>query len=179
MLALRDSVTGLGSRELFEEFLLVQIALARRQRARFGLIYADVEQLDRVNALLGRDGGDALLRLVTARVRAALRASDPLARVGADELAAILPEVGDYGAILVAEKVRRACVGWYEAKGAQHALRVTVGSSVYPDEGDTTAALMRRAEAAMYRIKVGDRQIFGLPGRCSGDEYVLRPRGSP
>jgi diguanylate cyclase (GGDEF)-like protein len=179
VLALRDHVTGLGSRELFEEFLLVQIALARRQRVRFGLIYADVEQLDRVNALLGRDAGVALLRLDTARVRAALRASDPLARVGPDELAAILPEAGDHGAILVAEKVRRACVGWYEAQGTRHPLRVSEGSSVYPDEGDTSAALMRRAETAMYRIKVADRQIFGLSGRCSGDEYVLRPRGSP
>jgi diguanylate cyclase (GGDEF)-like protein len=176
VLALRDSVTGLGGFDLFEEFLLVQIALARRRRTAFGLIYADVEQLDRVNRLLGWEAGDELLRLFAARMRVALRASDPLARVGPDELAAILPDAGDHASIAVAEKVRRECTGWYVAQGAQHPFRVTVGSSVYPVDGNTVEALLRRAEAATYRMKVADRQIFGLLGRCTGREYVLRPR---
>ena len=176
MLKLRDSVTGLGGRELFEEFLLVQIALARRQRVPFGLIHADVEQLDRVNQLLGSDAGDELLRLVAARMRAALRASDPLARIGPDEFAAILPDAGDHASIVVAEKARRACSGWYVSHGVQYPVRVTVGSSVFPAEGDSVDALMRRAEAATYRMKVADRQIFGLLGRCTGAEYVLEPR---
>ncbi|HEX2828940.1 MAG TPA: GGDEF domain-containing protein [Burkholderiales bacterium] len=176
MLDFRDSVTGLGGRELLEEFLLFHVALARRRRTPLGLIYADVEQLDRVNRLLGRDAGDALLRLVVVRMRAALRASDPLVRAGPDEFAALLPDAGDFGAIVVTEKVRRACAGWYIAQGAQQPLRVTVGSSVFPADGDSADALLRRAEAATYRMKVADRQIFGPLGRCTGAEYVLGPR---
>jgi diguanylate cyclase (GGDEF)-like protein len=129
-----------------------------------------------VNRLLGREAGDELLRLAADRMRSALRASDPLARVGPDAFAAILPDAGDLGAIVAAEKVRRACGGWYMAHGAQHPLRVTVGSSVFPADADTAAALVRRAEAATYRMKVADRQIFGLLGRCTGSEYVLTPR---
>lgn len=183
MLALRDNVTGLAGRELFEEFLLVHVALARRRRMPFGLVHADVEQLDHVNRLLGHEAGDELLRLVGMRMRLALRASDMLARADSDEFAALLPDTGDHGSIVVAEKVRRACAGWYMARSLQYPLRVTIGSSVFPADGDTAEALLRRAEAATYHLKVADRQVFGpstasprRSGRCTGAEYVLRPR---
>ena len=115
-------------------------------------------------------------------MRSALRASDMLARADSDEFAALLPDADDHGAIYVAEKVRRACAGWYMARQMQCALRVTIGTSVFPADGDTPEALVCRAEAAAYRMKVADRQIFGAstaslprrPERCTGAEYVLK-----
>jgi diguanylate cyclase (GGDEF)-like protein len=179
VLALRDPVTGLAGRSLFEEILLVQIATVRRERRQCGVLYADIEQLSRVNALLGDAAGDTLLRLVGERVRGALRASDTVGRLAGDELGAIVPAVFDDAVIVVAEKVRRVCTGWYFAHGEQHSLRVSVGSSVCPDDGRSVHDLIRRAEAAMHRIKVADRQIFGRYGRCVGAEYVLDRARSP
>jgi diguanylate cyclase (GGDEF)-like protein len=174
VLAFRDGVTGLPSRDLLEELLLAQIACARRDGGTFGLLYADVEQFGHANALLGRDGADMLLRLVGERIRVTLRASDVVARIARDEFAAIVRDAGDTAAILVAEKVRRACVGWYAAGGREHPVGVSVGSSVYPADGDTVGALFSRAEAAMSLIRAADRRISGLTTRRAGAEYVLR-----
>jgi diguanylate cyclase (GGDEF)-like protein len=173
VLAFRDGVTCLPSRDLLEEMLLGRIECARRDRTHFGVLYADVDRFHRVNLTLGRAGGDDLLRLSGARMCAALRASDVVARVARDEFAAVVRETGDTAAILVAEKLRRACAGWYRAEGTEHPVRVSVGSSVYPCDGETADALMRRAETAMYSIKAADRRIAGLPARRVGSEYVL------
>lgn len=173
MLAFRDGVTRLPSRDLLEEMLLAQIECSRRDRTRFGVLYADVEQFGRVNLALGRAAGDELLRLIGERMRAAVRASDVVARIARDEFAAVVRGAGDAAAILVAEKVRRACGGWYEARGREHPVRVSVGSSVYPHDGETPDALLRRAESAMYLIKAADRRVAGLLARRVGSEYLL------
>ena len=173
-LVFRDALTGSPNLNLLEELLAVEIARARREVYPFTVLYIDVEHLDAVNAVLGREGGDELLRLILERLRACLRESDTLARVGGDELAILLPRVGDDAAIVVAEKLRRACSGWYEADGKQLAVRVSVGSSVYPMEAENPGELLRRARAAMYRMKAADREIHGLLSRIVGERYALR-----
>lgn len=173
MLAFRDGVTRLPDRDLLEEMLLAQIECARRDRMRFGVLYADVEDFRRVNLVLSRAAGDDLLRLIGARMRGALRSSDVVARVARDEFAAIVRGTGDGAAILVAEKVRRACGGWYKARGREYPVRVSVGSSVYPHDGETADALIGRAENAMYLIKAADRRMAGLLTPHAGSEYVL------
>ena len=173
MLAFRDGVTGLPTRDLVEEMLLAEIACARRERAHFALLYADVESFSRVNLLAGRGGGDALLRLAGERMRTALRACDVVGRIARDEFAVIVRAAGDTAAILVAEKLRRACRGWYRAGSREHPVRVSVGSSVFPFDGDTVEALFGRAEASMHLIRAADRRVPGLAGRPAGSEYVL------
>ena len=173
MLAFRDGVTGLAGRDLIEEMLLREIACARRDRARFGLLYADVDDFKQVNPLLGRAGGDALLRLAGERMRAAMRACDVVARIARDEFAAIARGAGDAATILVSEKLRRACAGWYVAAGREHAVRVSFGWSVYPYDGETVDALFRRAEASMQLMRAADRRVSGLRTRRVGSEYVL------
>jgi diguanylate cyclase (GGDEF)-like protein len=173
VLAFRDGITRLPSRDLLEEMLLAQIECARRDCTRFGVLYADVEHFSRVNLTLGRAAGDGLLRLIGDRIRGALRACDVVARIARDEFAVIVRGTGDVAAILVAEKARRACGGWYIAEGRECPVHVSVGTSVYPCDGETADALLRRAETAMYLIKATDRRIEGLIARRAGSEYVL------
>jgi diguanylate cyclase (GGDEF)-like protein len=169
----RDAVTGLPSRALLEELLLAEIPAARRQRLGFALLYVDIEHFNCVNLVLDRAAGDELLRRIAQRMRGALRASDTLARVGSDEFAVLLPEVAADSAILLGEKLRRVCSGWYAADEKQYIVRVSVGSSVFPGEGETPDDLLRRAEAAMYRFKAADREIFGLLASPVGSEYLI------
>ena len=171
MLAFRDGVTGLPSRDLLEEMLLHEIECARRERTCLGLLYADIDNFKATNQLLGRPPADALLRLAGERMRAALRACDVVGRVARDEFAVIARGTGDAAAILVAEKVRAACTGWYQAGGREHALRVSVGSSVFPHDGETVDALFRRAEASMLFMRGPDRAASAM--RRLGSEYVL------
>jgi diguanylate cyclase (GGDEF)-like protein/PAS domain S-box-containing protein len=170
---LRDRVTGLPSRGLFDEALRAHIAAALRERTVLAVLYTDVEQFNCVNLVLDRDAGDALLRLIAERIRLSLRQSDVLARVGGDEFAIIVPRVTDPATITMAEKLRRACSGWYEAHGKQHSVRLSVGTSVYPADGDTVEELLRTAEASMYRIKAAGRQLYPLLAPGVGTRYAL------
>jgi diguanylate cyclase (GGDEF)-like protein len=104
---------------------------------------------------------------------AALRACDVVGRIARDEFAVIVRGTGDAAAIFVAEKLRRACGGWFQAGGREYPVRVSVGSSVYPYDGEAPEALFRRAEASMSLIRGADRRIPGLFARRSGPEYVL------
>ncbi|MDB5903477.1 MAG: hypothetical protein JWM26_2355 [Betaproteobacteria bacterium] len=170
---LRDRVTGLPNRGLLDEALLTHIAAARRERNVLAVLYTDVEQFNCVNLVLDRDAGDALLRMIAERMRQSLRQSDTVARVGGDEFAVIMPRVADPTTVVMAEKLRRACSGWYEAQGKQHSVHVSVGSSVYPADGETVEELLRAAEASMYRIKAAGRQIYGLLAPCVGVRYPI------
>ena len=151
--------------------LLHGIECARRERTSLGLLYADLDRFGQVNQLLGRGRGDALLRLAGERMRAAIRACDVVGRIARDEFAVIVRGTGDAAAILVAEKVRTACAGWYLAGGREHPLRASVGSAVFPHDGETVDALFRHAEAAMQFMRGPDRAAAIT--RRLGPEYVL------
>jgi diguanylate cyclase (GGDEF)-like protein len=170
---LRDRVTGLPSGGLFDEALRVHIAAALRERTVLAVLYCDVEQFNSVNLNLDHNAGDALLRLIAERIRLTLRQSDVVARLGGDEFAVIVSRVADPTTIVMAEKLRHACSGWYEAHGKQHSVRLTVGSSVYPPDGDTGEELLRAAEASMYRIKAASRQIYPLLAPAVGTRYDI------
>jgi diguanylate cyclase (GGDEF)-like protein len=172
-LALYDGVTGLAGRGAFEERLEFALAHARRDRTGLAVLYTDVEHFGLVNALLEPAAGDALLREMGARMRHALRASDTVARVGGDEFAILLPDVGTHeAAVLVAEKVRRACSGWYESRGQREGVSISAGASVCPIDGEDAHALVRQAERAMYRAKAANREAFDLQSRAIGAPYL-------
>jgi diguanylate cyclase (GGDEF)-like protein len=111
-----------------------------------------------VNDLLGHATGDALLRSVTARLQAAVRASDTVSRHGGDEFVVLVFQIqqsADAG--LVADKLIAALAAPHEIGG--HVLHVTasVGISVYPDDGEEAEALISAADAAMYAAKTNGR----------------------
>src|SRR5687768_16929221 len=99
--------------------LLQGIECARRDRTCLGLLYADLDDFGQANELLGRGPADALLRLAGERMRSAVRACDVVGRIARDEFAVIVRGTGDAAAILVAEKLRTACAGWYLAGGRE------------------------------------------------------------
>ena len=101
-----------------------------------------------------------------------MRECDVVARIARDEFAAVVRGTGDAAAIMVAEKLRRACSGWYVAGAREHPVRVSFGSSVYPFDGESVEALFRRAEASMQFMRDADQRA-GLHARRAGSEYVL------
>jgi diguanylate cyclase (GGDEF)-like protein len=152
-----DALTGLPNRRAFEEALAREVARARRVRAPLGLVALDVDHFKRVNDTHGHAAGDAVLREVAARIAAAARAGDLVARIGGEEFAALLGGADLSAAAEAAERIR-ARVGEAPVAAAGLALAVTVSAGVAALEpGEDGAALLARADARLYEAKRAGR----------------------
>jgi diguanylate cyclase (GGDEF)-like protein/PAS domain S-box-containing protein len=160
-LAQHDSLTDLANRVLLDDRLTQAIALARREQRRVALLFVDVDHFKSVNDSLGHDGGDRLLRSVALRLLGCVRTSDTVSRIGGDEFVILLPEVARVqDASLTAGTILRAFDRPHLID--QHELRISVsiGIATFPDDGGDAAALVARADLAMYRAKATSRRNF-------------------
>ncbi|WP_439594960.1 EAL domain-containing protein [Falsiroseomonas sp.] len=153
--ALRDPLTGLGNRPLFEQRLEEAIALARGPEGHaFAVFCLDLDRFKAVNDLLGHAGGDALLREAARRLTASVRAADTVARLGGDEFAVILSgPVTHQEAEALAVRLIEALSAPFEYEGQPVPIRTSVGYALAPADGLDSDALLRRADNALYAAK--------------------------
>jgi diguanylate cyclase (GGDEF)-like protein len=148
-----DSVTSLPNRALLSDRLAQEVSRARRAEQPFALLMFDLDGFKEVNDTWGHAAGDRVLALVAERARKCMRASDTLGRLGGDEFLAILPETGLEGARAVAEKLRATISEPYDVASSLARVGVSLGLSLFPASGDGPDALLRAADAALYRAK--------------------------
>ncbi len=148
-LAATDALTGLKNRREFDR------ALRTIPRLPFAVLSLDVDGLKYINDSEGHAAGDVLLRVVGHTLGLLVRGWDVMARVGGDEFSALLPEVGVFGAQLVAERMRVAMHSLVLATGP---VRITVGWSAAP-AGVDPLSVWQRADESLYQAKRagGDR----------------------
>ena len=162
-LAQHDHLTGLANTVLLAERLEHVIRLARRHRKYAALLFIDLDRFKQVNDSLGHDFGDQILTTVARRLEACVRESDTVCRRGGDEFMILLTEIEcRRDAAQVAEKVLAAVSEQHVIDG--HAVRVnaSIGISLYPDDGDNAAMLMRCADLAMYQVKGGSQHGYSF-----------------
>ena len=159
--AQHDALTGLPNRSLFQDRLGQALALAKRHRQQVAVLYMDMDRFKQINDTLGHSSGDALLRLAAIRLGDCLRKSDTLARLGGDEFTVVLTEIGDSRhATQVASKLVEAMRIPFEVDGRELFVSVSLGISIYPQDGLDGETLMANADVAMYRAKDGGRDSF-------------------
>jgi len=151
--ALHDALTGLPNRTLLLDRLEQALGAARRTGRSVALLLLDLDRFKEVNDALGHPQGDRLLQVVSARLRAALRAVDTVARLGGDEFAVLLPESDEAGAVAVARHLRAALDAPVELQGRAVAVGGSVGIALAPQHGGDVVSLLRRADVAMYAAK--------------------------
>jgi len=156
-----DALTGLPNRLLFQDRLNQALAQAERKKLQVAVFYMDLDRFKSINDMLGHSSGDALLREAASRLKACLRRTDTLARLGGDEFTVVLGELANpQDAMHVAAKLIEAMRAPFQVD--QHELFVTLslGISIYPDDGLESETLMANADAAMYRAKETGRDNF-------------------
>jgi diguanylate cyclase (GGDEF)-like protein len=153
-LAYHDDLTGLPNRSLLYDRLGLAIAHARREGSHLAVLFVDLDGFKAVNDSFGHGFGDRFLVELAQRLRASVRAGDTVARFGGDEFVVLLDSVTDAeDAAFVAAKVRGAVEAPFLRDGHAVEIAASVGVGVYPGDGASADALVRRADANMYRDK--------------------------
>lgn len=163
LVAHHDSLTGLPNRLLFNDRLDQAISFAQRNSRQFALLYLDLDKFKPVNDTLGHTAGDELLQGVAARIRAQVRASDTVARVGGDEFIVILLDnIKRCDAQAVARKIIAALAVPFPLASAEQTVGIgaSIGIAVYPMDGETADELVKAADAAMYSEKQGGNTVL-------------------
>ena len=158
-LAHHDPLTSLPNRLLALSRLEHAIEVAQRKGQRLAVLCLDLDRFKTVNDSLGHSAGDELLCAVAARLRSRLREEDTLGRLGGDEFLVLLEDLdAPEGAALVASDIIGALEPSFVLRdGAEVFMHASIGVSLYPDDGDDHLALIRNADAAMYRAKAEGR----------------------
>ena len=173
-MASTDPLTGLANRRRFDAALDEEWRRAKRDGSPVSLLLLDVDRFKAYNDRYGHQRGDDCLRAVASAVRSAiLRPGDLIARYGGEEFVVLLPSTDEFGAVLVAERVRAAV----EDLRLPHDGSVDCGSVVTAsigcaagepaDGGQEGADLLARADARLYEAKRrGRNRVIGsLPAR--------------
>ena len=153
-LAQFDALTDLPNRALVFDRLAQSLTLARRHQRPLALLFIDLDDFKPINDTWGHAEGDAVLVEIGRRLRASVRASDTVGRVGGDEFVVLLQEVdGRAAALAVAAKIRQALAEPITRPGRSHRVDASIGVALYPDHGDDVDTLTNRADTAMYAAK--------------------------
>jgi len=152
--AMHDALTGLPNRKLLLQRADEQLAAALAGHRTAALLLLDLDRFKEVNDTLGHQVGDDLLQQVASRLIATVRPHDTVARLGGDEFAVLLPAIDHPGRALdVAQRMRRALSEPFRRGELTFDVDVSVGIALCPQHGDDVAALLQRADVAMYLAK--------------------------
>ena len=162
-LAYFDALTGLPNRMLLADRIAKVLDTVAAKPLRFAIHCLDLDKFKFVNDTLGHACGDDVLRIASQRMTQCVRASDTVARVGGDEfvILQILDETGR-GAREVADRVLTAIALPFHVGSRACDIGISIGTSVYPDDGQDATTLLAAADAALLRAKRAgrNRQIF-------------------
>ncbi len=160
-LAQHDFLTGLPNRILLTERLSQAIGLAQRHHKQVALLFLDLDNFKNVNDSLGHAIGDQLLQSVAERLASHVRASDTVCRQGGDEFVILLAEIEHpEDAAIIADKLLAAFVESHLVGGQEIHITLSIGISVYPDDGVDLDAILQNADTAMYHAKSSGRNNY-------------------
>jgi diguanylate cyclase (GGDEF)-like protein len=153
--AIRDPLTGLFNRRYMEETLERELRRAERRRAPLGIILFDLDHFKKFNDTFGHAAGDVVLREIGAFLQTRVRAEDIACRYGGEEFLIILPEAALEDTLKRAEQLRVGIKGLnvrYHDR-ALGAVAVSLGVAILSEHGSTAEAILKAADAALYRAK--------------------------
>jgi diguanylate cyclase (GGDEF)-like protein len=162
-LAHHDTLTNLPNRLLFDARLEHAISRAHRNHSSLAVLFLDLDNFKNINDSMGHLAGDQLLQQVTLRLKETTREDDTIARLGGDEFVVLMEESKDTTDIIVlAQKILDRINIPFEINGETIFVGCSIGISLYPQDGENPATLLRNADAAMYRTKDEGRNSYNF-----------------
>jgi two-component system cell cycle response regulator len=154
--AITDALTGLHNRRYMEIHLNSLVEQAASRGKPIAVLVLDIDYFKAINDTHGHDAGDDVLREFAMRIRKSIRNIDLDCRYGGEEFVIVMPETDTGVAAMVGERLRRSIGGEpFPVQQGTKLLNVTlsIGIAALNGPGDTAAALLKRADQALYRAK--------------------------
>jgi diguanylate cyclase (GGDEF)-like protein len=152
--ALHDPLTGLPNRALALDRLDLALARRKREGIEVAMLMLDLDRFKIINDSLGHAAGDELLLALASRLQGAVRPSDTVARLSGDEFVVVCERpAGVRHVVALAERIANAVSRPFALASGEHFLTASIGIAMAERAADTSASLLRDADAAMYRAK--------------------------
>jgi two-component system cell cycle response regulator len=155
-MAITDALTGLFNRRYMENHLGTLIEQAASRGKPLAVMVLDIDYFKSINDSYGHDAGDDVLRDFALRIKRSIRGIDLACRVGGEEFVVVMPETDMAVAAMVAERLRRriAAEPFPICQGSQRLpVTLSIGIAALQGQHDNAAALIKRADQALYRAK--------------------------
>lgn len=157
-LATQDILTGLPNRNFFHDQAKLTVSQARYTDDFVAFLVIDIDHFTTINETYGFKSGDKVLQTVASRVKAQLRKSDLVSRLGGDKFIVLLNGIRmRRDALAVAKKIQTAFASPIQLPDAMVEVSASLGISLYPEHGDDINTLIKRAEIATYAVKDRER----------------------
>jgi diguanylate cyclase (GGDEF)-like protein len=175
-LARHDVLTDLSNRAVLRERMEESLARLRRGSSPFNLFILDLDLFKAVNDSLGHPVGDELLKMVAQRLVACVRETDTVARLGGDEFAVLATVNGDQrdAANTIAHTLLEAVSAPYAFDGHRLDIATSIGVVLAPEHGMDVDQLIKRADLALYKAKVGGRNTYRVFEAAMGADADAR-----
>lgn len=160
-LAYFDTLSGLPNRKLFMDRFAQALAQAERNNLTLAVLFLDLDGFKSINDNFGHAKGDDVIAKVGARLAKIIRKGDTVARLGGDEFVILVPEAKtEEGIIRIASKSVKEIKKAFSIGNQQALLSVSVGIAVFPRDGVTVEDLLKRADAALYKVKTKGKDSY-------------------
>ncbi|MBQ0743482.1 MAG: EAL domain-containing protein, partial [Pseudomonas sp.] len=166
--------TDLPNRSLIEERVGNAIGRARQSGKMVALLFLDLDHFKIINDSLGHIAGDQLLREIAARLKKVVRCGDSVSRQGGDEFLIVLAEVDSVDVMTaVLTRIQTLVAQPLTLQDMELVVSLSIGVSVYPQDGDDFGTLLKKADTAMYQAKSAGRNAYRLfSEEMSADTYA-------
>jgi diguanylate cyclase (GGDEF)-like protein len=167
-LARHDPLTNLPNRLLIGDRMERAIARARHDGTRVALLFLDLDNFKTINDSLGHAAGDELLQEVARRLGGSQHEIDTVSRHGGDEFLMAMADIEDVATVsALAIQVQQLLARPFSLKGMQIVTSISIGISLFPEDGDDFETLLKHADMAMYQAKAAGRNAY-----CFFDERM-------
>lgn len=160
-LAHYDSLTGIPNRMLLNDRLHQACRDADRKGGSVAFLFIDIDRFKHINDSFGHSAGDAVLCEVVARLSAVARRTDTVARLSGDEFVVLMEDLTDPADVnMVAQRLVHSMRDSIKLPGNSVFATVSVGSAIYPGDGDHITVVQAKADAAMYEAKASGGNAY-------------------
>jgi two-component system cell cycle response regulator len=180
-MALTDSLTGLYNRRYLEVHLDKMLKKNQETKKSLAVLMIDIDHFKPVNDTYGHKAGDDVLKIFAARLKDNLRSFDMVARMGGEEFVAILPDVSEARAHMVAERLRRSiCDHGFEVGLPVGPIKIStsLGGAIIDHTASSVQECLERADKMLYAAKEGGRNcaVFEGIGKLDPDKVQVSER---
>ena len=160
-IALHDTLTNLPNRACFQDGLDRACRAAKRDGSKVAVLFLDLDHFKDINDTLGHSAGDKLLIEIAERLRTCVRSNDLIARLGGDEFVIVVDQQCDPASIsYLADRITKAIEVPYQIDGVTVHAGISIGITIFPDDGNDSEKLLGNADLALYEAKRAGRQTW-------------------